>query len=187
MSMICGVYDGLFDDLYLHQLDSMMNDTIGVYPNNIANRTSWPMGYEGSHRLLGRVLFDRKSSNRITILHPSCQWFFDIFERIEGVIGREFYLSQIMVNLQPTGCHGTTHVDSSNDKEFTIIMMTTPKWDLSWGGQFQLINMDGTEVVEEQDYVPGRVLVVPSTHPHRGLGPTQPNVYRTSVVFRSIT
>jgi hypothetical protein len=182
--MLCKVYDGIFDDLYIHQIDAMMRDTVAVYPNNIANRTSWPYGYEGSHHLLGRVVFDRKSLNRITILHPSAQTFFDMFEQIETKMGMQMYLSQIQVNLQHAGFDGTTHIDSDSPDDLTILVMTTPKWESECGGQFQLTTWEG-DVVEEYDYRPGRVLVIPSNHPHRGLGPIKKYSYRTTVVFRA--
>lgn len=182
-NMICKVYDDIFDDLYIHQIDAMMRDNVAVYPNNVANRTTWPYGNVGSHRLLGRVVFDRKTLNRITILHSTAQTFFDMFEQIESKMQRQFYLNQIQVNLQHTGCDGTTHIDSDNPNDLTIMVMTTPKWEKDWGGEFQLMSEDG--VVEEYEYKPGRVLVIPSNHPHRGLGPTQEYIYRTTVVYRA--
>jgi hypothetical protein len=57
------------------------------------------------------------------------------------------------------------------------------KWDKEWGGQFQILDDSGS-VVEEHEYVPGRVLIFPGQYPHRGLGPRHPHVYRYSIVWR---
>jgi hypothetical protein len=62
--------------------------------------------------------------------------------------------------------------------------MPNLEWDTKeWGGQFQLFGDDG-DVIEEHEYVPGRVLVFPSEIAHRGLGPRHPYVYRYTVVWR---
>lgn len=179
--MICQVIDGLFDQLYIHQVDALIRD-IPLSTNNIANRKTWPFGNEGSHRLLGQILFDRSSMNNIKILKPECETFFKMFEVIENNLKAYFYLSQISLNVQHSGCDGTTHCDSPDPFDHTILLMTNSVWEKEWGGQFQLI--ENNEVIEEHEYVPGRVIVLPSKHPHRGLGPSQPYVYRSSVVFR---
>ena len=42
----------------------------------------------------------------------------------------------------------------------------------------------GNEVVEEHEYVPGRLLIIPSNHEHIGLGTKKEYVYRYTVVYR---
>ena len=41
-------------------------------------------------------------------------------------------------------------------------------------------------MVEDYDYVPGRIIAFECHHPHRGLGPKKeyPYVYRYSIAFR---
>lgn len=181
--MICKILDNLFDEIYIHQVDALVRD-IPLCSNNIANRSTWPFGQTGTHRLLGQILFDRKSLNTITILHESSKTFFEIFEMIEKKLNTKFYLSQISLNVQHTGCDGTTHCDSSSENDYTIMLMTTSTWKPEWGGQFQLTSPDGETVIEEHEYKPGRIIIIPSSHPHRGLGPKEQYVYRSTVVFR---
>lgn len=181
--MICKILDNLFDEIYIHQVDALVRD-IPLCSNNIANRSTWPFGQTGTHRLLGQILFDRKSLNKITVLHESSKTFFEIFEMIEQKLNTKFYLSQISLNVQHTGCDGTTHRDSSSENDYTIMMMTTSSWKPEWGGQFQLTSPDGDVVIEEHEYKPGRIIIIPSSHPHRGLGPKEQYVYRSTVVFR---
>ena len=63
------------------------------------------------------------------------------------------------------------------------MVMPNPVWKDEWGGKFQIFNEDKTEMLEEYDYVPGRIIIFPSHLPHRGLGPMEPNLYRYSIVF----
>ena len=110
-----------------------------------------------------------------------------MYEMIENVIDEKVYLQNISVNIQPYGIDGTCHSDSNYDDEFTILVMTNPEWKKN-GVQpsFQLLEKydNNSRVIEEHEYVPGRVLVIPSIHPHRGIAPTHPYVYRSSIVFR---
>ena len=154
--MICQVIDGIFDQLYIHQVDSLIRD-IPLSTNNIANRKTWPYGNEGSHRLLGQILFDRSSINNIKTLKPETETFFKMFEVIEDKLKAYFYLSQISLNVQHSGCDGTTHCDSPDSYDHTILLMTNSIWEKEWGGQFQLIEND--KVIEEHEYVPGRVIL----------------------------
>ncbi len=180
--MICTVIDDLFDQVYIHQIDALTKD-IPLCTNNIANRSTYPFGTVGTHRLLGQILFNRDDINTITTLKPECDEFFRILKVIEKHLKAYFYCSQITMNVQHSGCDGTTHVDSPDPNDYTILLFTCGTWKQEWGGQFQLCTPDG-EVVEEHEYIPGRVILVPSKHPHRGLGPTEPYVYRSSVAFR---
>lgn len=180
--MICKVLDNLFDGIYLHQIEEHISE-IPLYTTNVANRTTWPYGTKGSHRLFGARLFGRESLNSIREYSKHAEPFFEILAHIEEELKARFFLHAISLNVQHQGCDGTTHRDMIGGNDFTILMMTNAEWDSSWGGQFQLTTMDG-DVVEEYEYVPGRVIVLPSEHPHRGLGPTEAYVYRSSVVWR---
>jgi hypothetical protein len=190
--MICRVFDGVFDSLYLYEFFYSTIQVMPVNITNIANRSTMPYGHKGSHTLLGHTILKRSSINKIddidTNYYPQ---LYSMYELIEEFLGVNFYLSAITTNIQPTGCDGTTHSDAGpgEDDEYTILVMTNPEWKKEWGGQFQLIdpetaNGNGDVVIEEHDYVPGRIILLPSPHPHRGLGPKEKYVYRSSIVFR---
>jgi len=184
--MICTVIEGLFDGLYLHQLYWDVIDSIPVTPNNLANLRTFPYGFKGTHRLFGATLFNRVDLNRATSVHDKSESFFNIFDEIQNRLNVRFFLHSIHLNIQHSGCNGTTHTDSGWADDYTIMMMTNPEWKDEWGGQFQLTDDDGKTVVEEHAYVPGRIIIFPSKHPHRGLGPgpNSPYVYRSTVVWR---
>ena len=134
-------------------------------------------------------IFNRSNVNRITQLHSEAQVFFDIFEEIEKVLGESLYLSTIEVNLQHSGNDGTLHRDvysGGSDYTHTIMFYPNPEWKDEWGGKFQIFSDDEKEMVEDYDYVPGRIIAFECQHPHRGLGPKKeyPDVYRYSIAFR---
>ena len=175
---ICTVIDGLFDELYVQEIGAKVMD-IPVAPNNIAGRQTFPYGLTGNHRLFGTTLFRRESINTITKLEPKAQLFFPILEQIERVIETPLYCREISLNVQCYGQDGTEHTDSQDPNDLTILQFTTANWKSSYGGQFELCTPH-----EVHEYVPGRIVILPSNVPHRGLGPTEPNQIRTSIVYR---
>ena len=183
--MICHVIDDWLDKRFVYDLDHTINSNLNCFNfTNIANRQTWPYGSEGSHRLMGCAIFRRENLNRITILNKQAPVFFDIFERIENILNSRYLLNAISINIQHSGCNGTSHTDGMENQQ-TIMVMTNSEWDNKWGGQFQMLNNDGS-VIEEHDYVPGRLIIFPADIPHRGLGPSEkyPYIYRHTVVFR---
>ena len=184
--MIAKIIDNQFDQQYLYNIYQALNDELDYKANNIANRKTWPFGDSGSHRLLGCTLFERKSLNRCTVLHDKAQPFFDMFERICSLTSHEYYLQQIFINLQHSGCDGSSHIDSieGTSDELTIMVFPNPEWCQEWGGQFQILDKD--RVIETHEYKPGRIIIFPAYVSHRGLGPSvdHPHLYRYSIVFR---
>ena len=190
MNKLCDVFDDRFDSLFLHEFYENTVSRIPYNFTNIANRKTLPYGYTGSHRLIGCNIFHRHGINDISDInweyYPAFQ---DLYQSVEDIVDERFFLSSISVNLQPYGIDGTCHADAEagEDDEFTILVMTNPIWKKEWGpASFQLLEKydNNARVIEEYEYVPGRILIIPSPHPHRGLAPIQPYVYRTSVVFR---
>ncbi len=182
--MIAHVIDDLFDHAFITKLEETILDKIPVYTTNIANSRSYPKGRKGgTHRICGIDIFSRSTLNRVDTLHPHAEGFFDAFEVIEEMFEYPLQLYRIDLNLQHMGMDGSPHVDSH---EYTIMLMNNSEWKPEWGGQFQIMSDDWKTVLEEYEYVPGRVLMFPSDVPHRGLAPSDKSVYRYSTVFRVI-
>ena len=93
--MLCQIYDNWIDGEYLHSLARLIESIDSLSFDNIANRKSWPYGQKGSHRLMGSTIFSRSGLNRVEVLHPKASKFFDIFESIEDLSQRKYFLSQI--------------------------------------------------------------------------------------------
>lgn len=183
--MICKVIDDLFDKFYLYEIENHIN-SIPLHTTNIANRSTWPYGLKGTHRLFGSVLYDRTELNDINYFSDNSKPFLNILNQLEKTTDKKFFLKNISLNVQHSGCDGTMHIDSENENEITILMMSNSEWDSNWGGQFQILSSDGKEIIEEYEYIPGRILLIPSNVPHRGLGPIEKYTYRTTVVWRVI-
>ena len=180
--MYCKVIDGLFDDLFLHEKYQEILETPLVL-TNVANRKTYPYGNEGTHRLMGRTIFNRTGFNRVEELYPNSLWYFDMFDAIQEKIENDLYLQGIYINVQYYACDGTTHSDAAKDNDYTILVMSNPKWEKDWGGEFQLMK-DFNNPLETYKYVPGRVIILPGAFPHRGLAPTKPYIYRSSIAYR---
>lgn len=190
MNRLCDVFDDKFDPLYLHEFYENTISTLPYNFTNIANRETKPYGHTGSHRLVGCNIFHRTGLNDINEIKWEYFPFFQhMYEMVEEIVNERFFWSSCAVNLQAKGMDGTCHADAGPDEEdeFTILVMTNPIWKKEWGpASFQLLEKydNNARVIEEYEYVPGRILIIPSPHPHRGLAPIEPYVYRTSVVFR---
>tara|TARA_B100000131_G_scaffold318589_1_gene362769 strand:+ start:817 stop:1392 length:576 start_codon:yes stop_codon:yes gene_type:complete len=183
--MISHIVDDLFDMQFLSEVEEVVLD-IPVYTTNTANPQSFPMGLIGSHRLFGTDIFVREHGNRVSHLHKDAEKFFDAWDIIRSqLFDVPVYLRRIDLNLQYYGQNGTSHMDGEG---LTVMMFNNTQWKPEWGGQFQL--MDSMEkdakVVEEIEYKPGRIVIFEGDHPHRGLAPKDPYVYRYSTVFRVI-
>ena len=185
--MICEIYDDKFDAKYLHELFDLVQGRLRYRACNVANSNTWPYHQEGSHRLFGSSIFSRNHPNFIDYLdNQNAQNFFKMFEficELKNISTRDVDLQRIDVNLQHSGCNGSLHVDAKDKVSSTVMVMPNPTWKQEWGGKFQIFAEDGEELLEEYDYVPGRIIIFPSHLPHRGLGPTEPHLYRYSIVF----
>ena len=188
---LCEIYDNCLDVEYLYELYGIVEEKLNYTAINIANRKTWPLGKIGTHKLFGSKIFFRSTINRIKHLNNEyADTFFNLFDyisNIRNINSENYYLERIDINLQHSGCNGTLHIDSSpiDVTAKTYMLMVNPVWEKEWGGKFQLYSEDKSKVLEEYDYVPGRIIIFPSNLPHRGFGAdiNYPYVYRYSIVF----
>ena len=106
------VFDDIFDKRFLDEFANKLRYT-NWYPTHISNRTTWPYGEKGTHRLLGDVLFRRKSFDKIDYGKDKDLSFqtIDMFYAIRKAVQRKMILQQIATNLQFMGMDGTNHSD----------------------------------------------------------------------------
>jgi len=172
VKMISHIIDDLFDSTFLKSFEDVLVHEVPVTANNATN----------THRFFGTNIFLRSSLNRVEYLHDKAEIFFDAFDILEDLFKSPIYLKRIDVNLQFNCMDGSTHVDK--DSALTVMIMNNSEWSQEWGGQFQLI--ENENVVEQHDYVPGRTIIFPGDHPHRGLAPIVPYTPRYTTVYRII-
>lgn len=185
------IHDDYFDDRFILEVDKI-TDRIGYNLTNIANRYTYPYKEKGSHKLLGATLFSRKDEYNISntsppeILNLYKHTINQILKDPKGNTGVNVELMTISINVQPMGQDGTPHRDgmlSAGDR--TLMYFANSKWEKKWGGPFQILDPDTKEVLNEIDYVPGRLIYFDGGLLHRGLAPKNvPYVYRKSIVYR---
>ena len=184
--MICDVYDDKFDTEYLYQLYMLLETNLKWHANNVANASTIPFGRKGTHKLFGSNIFQRSGVNNIDYCdNENFKSFYSLFQycsQICNINSESVILSRICANLQHNGCEGTLHIDGSS-KERTLMVFPNPEWNPEWGGKFQIFSEDKKEMLEEHEYVPGRIISFPSHLPHRGLAPVGDYLYRYSIVF----
>jgi hypothetical protein len=186
---LCKVIDNAFDQKYLWDFYQNHVFNLGYKFKNIANQKTVPYGNVGSHKLMGNIIFSRSGINEIKIFDPKhTPAYFSLFSMLEGIIKQKFYLSEIHVNLQPYGVDGSCHSDApeGSDDEYIIMVFPSMDWKPEWGGQFQMLEYydNDAPVIEEYEYIPGRIVIIPAQHPHRGLSPLYKYAYRTSIAYR---
>ena len=185
------IHDDCFDDRFIIELDDL-TDRLPMVLTNIANRSTYPYGSRGTHKLIGANIFNRKGENEIDNRCPReiMGLYNHVINRIlhddEGNVGVNVGLEGISINVQPMGQNGTPHRDgvfNGNDK--TLMYFVNNRWEKKWGGPFQILNPETNEVLKEVDFVPGRLVYFDGGLLHRGLAPKNvPYVYRKSIVFR---
>ena len=185
--MIAHVFDDLFDPLFLAQWEEVLLNDVPMVATNLASewKTSFPNGTSTlKHKFFGMNIFEREGLNRVTILHPAANKFFDAFQIIEENLFQESVLLQhIDVNLQFLYQDGGQHQDGEEVTQYTIMVMNNTRWKPEWGGHYQVLSENG-DIIESHDYVPGRIIIFPDAAHHRGLAPSVPNVYRYTTAFR---
>lgn len=185
------VIDDCFDDRFIHEIDEM-TDRVPLTLTNIANRHSYPYGTRGSHKLIGGILFDRKDEYNVVnkcpkeILNLYINTINNVLINDKGSPGVNVELTGISLNVQPMAQDGTPHRDGQfNGNDRTLMYFVNSKWQKKWGGPFQILDPETQEVINEIDFVPGRLIYFDAGLLHRGLAPRNvPYVYRKSIVYR---
>jgi hypothetical protein len=135
--------DRSFLDMLSHKLSKTLWDT-----NNIANRSSWPEGLYGTHRLLGNTIYDAEvfaASNDIAKNPDNRELetsiYYDIQALSDNHLGEVLgvgtrSLSQVHLNLQFKGMEGSLHIDGPPEALVCLIMLTDGVVEKDSGGGF---------------------------------------------------
>ena len=176
------IYDDIFDKRFLDEFTNRLRFA-NWYPTNIANRSTWPYGEKGTHRLLGDILFTRINYDKIEYSNDRNLSFetIDMFYAISTAVQRKMTLQQIATNLQFMGMDGTNHIDTlnPNTEEYSYVLMLSDDYVSSEeGGEF--VNETVGQTVP---YRYGRTIEFKTSDNHRGLAFKTPHVARYSVKF----
>jgi hypothetical protein len=181
------VWDDLFDDIFINELDFITNGNNGQIKwglNNYANRSGYPYGTKGTHQFWGNTLFNRKSEDEIINECPDKIYSMLKFI-LQDVIRTDLRLDMIQMNGQSLGQEGTTHTDDAVSK-YTLMYFVNSKWEKTWGGSLEFMGEDNGKLItrENINFIPGRVILFDGSIPHRAKAPLVPYVVRKTIVFR---
>lgn len=105
--------------------------------------------------------------------------------RIMRILRENLRLTRIYVNGQTSDQPAKFHIDydAYRGEAYTVVLFTTPTWNIQWGGEFVLYDQD-TGKYELVPYIPNTAVMINSSHEHFG---NSPNSYaeelRTSIAF----
>ena len=74
----------------------------------------------------------QETLNRFSEQLEDVEVFFDVFDVIQKIVSRKFYLQSIHLNIQHKGADEAAHVDADNADDLTIMMMPNPVWKPDW-------------------------------------------------------
>ena len=166
------IYDNLIDRVFLdemsHRLADMYWDTA-----NIANRTSWPLGKYGSHRLMGNTLYDTEAYAETGSYNPRNATFEQNIAKdlvtmynthlVKALKSEDYTLAQVHANLQFPGMQGSLHLDGAKGSRACVLMLSDAVIDPEDGGSFYH-EPSSTEV----PYRYGRLIAFEGSDPHKG-------------------
>ena len=103
--------------------------------------------------------------------------------KIERVLKRRLTLVKIQHNLQTANQANDFHTDFESNSMFSVILFTTPRWSVMWGGEFVVQTPD--KKYRHYTYIPNTAVCIKTNWEHTGMPPnimSGGNV-RTSLAF----
>jgi len=168
------IHDSLFDIKWINELASgLLNSPWQA--NNTANRTRWPYGMSGTHRLLGHRFFFRENQDQINYSSWNRELANTLINAFQQQINKnKLTLIDISANLQFKGMDGTWHTDGDHRDTSFVLMLYYPE-DKVTGGE--LLLKPNTTVKFKQ----GRLIEFPANQSHRANAFNQPFIPRMSI------
>ena len=187
--MTIQVYDDIFDKLFLLELSSWLIEECTYIPNNVANRTTHPYGFEGSHRFMSCVLYANyegtaekhweyvyRTNHRIKLGQ-----LFGIYEDFQQYSKNKCMLQGIDINLQFKEMNGTYHTDGTENQTVCIMMLAYHDIEENMGGEFY-----HKPTGEKIPFRQGRVMEMTASDSHRADAFNVPYIPRFSIKFTGL-
>ena len=168
------IHDSLFDIKWINELASGLLNC-SWQANNTANRTTWPYGLSGTHRLLGHRFFFRENQDQINYSSWNRELANTLINAFQQQINKnKLTLIDISANLQFKGMDGTWHTDGDHRDTSFVLMLYYPE-DKVTGGE--LLLKPNTTVKFKQ----GRLIEFPANQSHRANAFNQSFIPRMSI------
>ena len=177
------VLDDFVSDEFLYMVNQFFNELTWNYQNQ-ANRNHFG---NGTHRFFGANFYpypdvvgdgfwDDQVKNK--------GWMSFLWEAVSSHLNITGKVQEIHANLQVQGQDGSWHKDSYSGDTIALIYFAVMRWRTEWGGCLNIKeNINNSEEYNSYEYIPGRIIVFDGQKEHRGLGPTEPNKGRISLVY----
>ena len=190
------IYDDIFDKLFLLEISTWLMTGCAYKTTNVANRTSMPYGFEGSHRLLGCTIYNNyegstekyweymhkehyswsEESNPRERLHLQ-----NMYKEIQNHSKNKCLLQGIDINLQFKGMDGTFHQDGNENQTVYIMMFAYHDIEEDMGGEFYH-EPSKAKIPFKQ----GRVIEMTASDSHRADAFNVPHIPRFSIKFTGL-
>jgi hypothetical protein len=95
----------------------------------------------------------------------------NLFSKIKKNIGDDFFIKTVYANGQTFGLDGEFHIDDEDEKSFTFLYYPMLSWDISWGGETVILDLDGE--VHSLYPIPNSAILFPSKWIHYGKSPSK--------------
>ncbi len=201
VSVIDGLFDKVFIDTFYNQLRYNTQFVYSRLSNDYAQHRIWPdkvfddFGYMDvpcycksyyrdtrndpatgeelitSEHLLSNI-YDKGLANSLTEERFPATYIFKRFLEHEGVNENDVVLRSQVVNAQTRGQDSYPHIDGETNNMYTLLYYANNYWEKSWGGETSFYDRDA-KLTHSVYPKPGRVILFPSTMPHRGAPPTE--------------
>ena len=161
----------------------LIKNNTPYYPNNIANRKSFPNNERGTHILLGSQIYLKRGLNNILTrgdnhligrLQDAFNYFTSEFKQIRELL-------KILINCQFPHMDGSLHTDntnnSSNQTTYVLMLASDYSEKLEGGGFY---HKPSDQLI---DFKMGRLVEFNAAEIHQGLSFKNKSVIRFSVAW----
>ena len=192
---ILNIHDDILQDEFHYRLDKDIEKGKWMFDCTGGTKKTYPDDAKRDYRFWGLTMWrrERYDMNFVNVDHiPTTEALMGFLKYYNQKYVPEINLVPNMLhcNGQTVGQNGKGHRDVYNDdfKNYTLMLMINTKWEKEWGGQFEILDKEkgNPKVVKTIDYKPGRVIFFDGSIPHRGIGPTIPDILRKTLVFKCI-
>ena len=183
------IYDDIFDKIFLLEISLWLLQRCNWRVDNVANKPTRPYGIEGSHRLLGSLIYDNTEGTEAKYweyVHKSdyikmLEQLWSIYLDIQDHSKNKCMLQKINSNLQFKGMDGTLHKDGQVNQTVFIMMLAYHDIEENIGGEFYH-EPSGEKIPFKQ----GRIIEMNAFDSHRADAFNVQYIPRFSIKFTGI-
>ncbi len=180
------IYDDIFDKIFLLNLSVWLMSECNWHADAVANRNTEPFGLEGSHRIMGSMIYKNTEGTEENYWrHVYKTDYIEALQKLWGMYGsiqryskNKCLLQEITGNLQFKSMNGTFHTDGNENQTVFVVMLAYHDIKENMGGEF-FHESSGEKIPFKQ----GRVIEMTSSESHKADAFNVPHIPRFSIKF----